>query len=155
MNNSAITNTNGNRSLVVFLDSLYDSQGGSMRISEGWGVNLIILPYLLYIFGQTGLSKQCRRRSDAAERGVWSGSILFATHTAILHIFTGSKIDLLKRCIRKGAHNLSNYPKFPMKMSKRCLTETPPPPTPPSHFSKSAPDGSAVYRNSIVSALRK
>ena len=33
------------------------------------------------MFGQTGLSKQCRPRSDAAECGIWSGSILFATHS--------------------------------------------------------------------------
>ena len=29
--------------------------------------------YLLYVIGQRGLSKQFRPRSDAAERGVWSG----------------------------------------------------------------------------------
>ena len=40
------------------------------------------------------LSKQCRPRSDAAERGVWSGSRLFATHSAILHTLTGSKMDV-------------------------------------------------------------
>ena len=31
-----------------------------------------------------GLSKQCRSWSDATERGVWSGSALFATHPAVL-----------------------------------------------------------------------
>ena len=31
------------------------------------------IPYLLYLFGQTNLRKQCRLRSDAAWRGVWSG----------------------------------------------------------------------------------
>ena len=30
------------------------------------------------------LSKQCRNRSDAAERGVWSVSTLFAAHPALL-----------------------------------------------------------------------
>ena len=43
----------------------------------------ILLPYLPYVFGQTGLSKQFRPRWDAAERGVSSGSTLFATHPAI------------------------------------------------------------------------
>ena len=38
------------------------------------------LLYLLYVFRQTCLRKQCRSRSDAAVRGVWSGSALFATH---------------------------------------------------------------------------
>ena len=38
----------------------------------------------LKVLGQIGLCKQCRPRSDAAERGVWSGSTLFAIHTAIL-----------------------------------------------------------------------
>ena len=46
---------------------------------------MIKLPYLLYVSGQTGLSKQCRCRSDAAKWGVWSGYTLFATHPAILH----------------------------------------------------------------------
>ena len=41
------------------------------------------IPYLPYVFGQTGLSKQFRPRWDAAERGVSSGSTLFATHPAI------------------------------------------------------------------------
>ena len=34
------------------------------------GFDLIILPYLLYVFGQTGLTKQWRPRSDAAKHGV-------------------------------------------------------------------------------------
>ena len=63
------------------------------------GLDLIKFPYFLYVFGQTGLSKQCWPRSDAAERGVWSGSTLFATHPTILHTFAGRKIDLLKRNI--------------------------------------------------------
>ena len=37
-----------------------------------------------YAFGQTGSSKQCRLRRDATERGVSSGSTLFAIHPAIL-----------------------------------------------------------------------
>ena len=34
------------------------------------GFDIIILPYLLYVFGQTVLSKQCRPRSDAAFCGI-------------------------------------------------------------------------------------
>ena len=75
------------------------------------GVDLIVLPYLLYVFGQTSLSKQSRPRSDAAERGVWSGSTLFATHPAILHIFIGNKIDVYKEKYPK----FIIYPKFPWK----------------------------------------
>ena len=37
-------------------------------------------------------SKQCRPRSDAAERGVWSGSTLFATQS-VLNILTGRKMN--------------------------------------------------------------
>ena len=37
------------------------------------------IPYLPYVFRQTGLSKQWRPRWDAAECGVSSGSKLFAT----------------------------------------------------------------------------
>ena len=43
----------------------------------------LYIPYLLYVFGQTGLSTQCRHRWDAAECGISSGSTLFATHPAI------------------------------------------------------------------------
>ena len=86
--------------------------GGFLR-----GFDLIIIPYLLCVFRQTGLSKQCSPRSDAAERGVWSGSTLIATHPAILHTLTGTKMALLKRRIRKCVPNLANfYPKFSMKM---------------------------------------
>ena len=52
------------------------------------GSNLIILPYLLYIIGKTGLNKQQRPRSDATERNIWSGNTLFATHPKILHTLT-------------------------------------------------------------------
>ena len=39
-----------------------------------WEVlDFIKLQYLLYVFGQIGLSKECRPRSDAAERGVRRG----------------------------------------------------------------------------------
>ena len=79
----------------------------------GWGFDLIMSPYLLYVFGLAVLSKQCRPRSDAAERGVRSESTLLATHPEILHTFTGRKKDLLKRSIRKSVPNVS---KFPMKM---------------------------------------
>ena len=61
-------------------------------ISEGVGVDLIKLPYLLYVFGQIDINKQGRPRSDAAEHGVCSGSTLLATHSAILYTLTGSKL---------------------------------------------------------------
>ena len=56
------------------LDEFYESDpafffyesGGFRMISEE--IDLIEFPYLLYVFGETGLSKQCRPRSDAAER---------------------------------------------------------------------------------------
>ena len=70
-------------------------RGGYRRISEEF--DLIILPYLLYVFGHTGLGKQCWPRSDATKCSVWSGSTLFTTHPAILHTWTGSEIDFLKR----------------------------------------------------------
>ena len=60
------------------------------RIQEDFLFNLIILRYLLYVFGQTGLCKQCRPRSDAAEWIIWSGFTLFATHPVILTTFIGS-----------------------------------------------------------------
>ena len=53
-------------------------RGRSRLISEG----LIKLLYLLCIFGQTGLGKQCRLRSEDIEC-IWSWSILFTTHPAI------------------------------------------------------------------------
>ena len=83
--------------LSVMLWLLLVSLAGA---DPGWflrGSDLIKLPYLLYVYGQTDLSKQCRHRSDAAERGVWSGSTLFATHSAILQTLTVSKMHLLKR----------------------------------------------------------
>ena len=38
-------------------------------------------------------------RIIATECGVWLGSKLFATHSAILQTLAGSKMDLLKRSI--------------------------------------------------------
>ena len=55
----------------------------------GWVNTVFIL-----IIGQISLSKLCRPRSDAAERGDWSGSTLFATHPAFLISSIGSKIGL-------------------------------------------------------------
>ena len=63
-------------------------------------VDLIKLPYLLYVFREKGLSKLCRPRSVAAERGVWSRSTLFAKHPAFLQTFMSSKMDMLKRNTR-------------------------------------------------------
>ena len=47
------------------------------------GVDFIKLLYLVYVFGKTDQDKQCQLRSDAAERGIWSGSTLFATHSGL------------------------------------------------------------------------
>ena len=89
----------------------YNSRGGSRSISEGAGDRFNhITVFTLRI--RTGLSKQCKPRSDAAERGAWSESTLFGTHPVILHIFTGSKQDLLKRRIWKSVPNLSNLSKI-------------------------------------------
>ena len=44
------------------------------------------MPYLTHCSRETRkrvIDKQCRPRSDAAERGVWSGSALFANSLAI------------------------------------------------------------------------
>ena len=48
-----------------------------------WVFRLIKLPYFLYVFGKTGLRKQCRPRSDAAD----------ATQSAILYTIIGCKMD--------------------------------------------------------------
>ena len=83
------------------------------------GQGLIILSYLLYIFGKTGLKKQCRPRSDTTHRAIW-------------HTFTGSKMDLLKKkSIRKSVLILSNYPKFSMRGFKEGFSRTPRAPTEP------------------------
>ena len=95
--------------------------------------DLNIVPYLLCVFGQTGMSKRCRSRSDAAERGVWSGSTLFATHPAILHTFLGSEMDLLTRSTRKSVPNLSNvsYISYENKFFSQTEARLNPPPPPP------------------------
>ena len=55
-------------------------------------VSEISLSLSLSVSRETGMSKQCRPRSDQ--------SSLFATHSANLHTVTGSIMDLLKRSIR-------------------------------------------------------
>ena len=76
--------------LVLLLDE-YRSVGISLPLlsAQGQGHVYIIvniytsrLPYLPYVFGGTSMSNQYRPWWDAAERGVSSGSILFATHPA-------------------------------------------------------------------------
>ena len=77
-----------------------EPRGGSRKIFERWGgrrgggggVDLIILNYLVYAFPQTGLSKQCKPRSDAEEQA-----------------FTGSKLDLLKGIIKESVLNLISF----------------------------------------------
>ena len=84
-----------NCSVHLQLSCIYGSRMISERLVVG--VDWIKLPYILYVIGQTGLSrlsKQCKPRSDAAERGVWSGSTLFAPHPVIVYTFTGSKMDV-------------------------------------------------------------
>ena len=56
---------------------------------RGYPPNIIwkILPhfiYHIYVFGQIGLSKECRPRWEATECNHLSGSTMFATHTVIL-----------------------------------------------------------------------
>ena len=60
------------------------------------------------------LSKQCRPRSDATFCGIRSKSTLFATHRAIVHVhvFMGSKMDLLKRRIRQREMGFQIYQKL-------------------------------------------
>ena len=43
------------------------TRAGSRMISDGVWVDLIKLPYLLYVFGKAGLSKQYRPKSNVAE----------------------------------------------------------------------------------------
>ena len=50
-------------------------------------------PYLSCF--RTDIGKQCRPRSDAAERGVWSGFTLFATHPTILDSKSGKLVQML------------------------------------------------------------
>ena len=60
---------------------------------------------------QTGHRKQRRRRSDGIERNVWSWSILFTTHPAILYTLTGSKWTCLKfrtSTMRRSADQVFN-----------------------------------------------
>ena len=78
------------------------------------------------MLGQTGLSKQCRSRSDAAKRGVRSGSTLFATYPAILQTFTGVKMGLLKRGIMKSVPNLSKISNGNKMLSQRGASESAP-----------------------------
>ena len=56
---------------------------------------LTICYTLLYVFGQTDPSKQCRRKC-----GVSSGSTMFATHPAILDTTVGSKLYMFKFSIK-------------------------------------------------------
>ena len=44
---------------------------------------ILVLTYLSLASHKRDTSKQCRPRSDAAERGVWSGSTLFALNSEI------------------------------------------------------------------------
>ena len=50
----------------------------------------------IYVFGQTGLSKQWRPRSDTTERGIWPKSTLFGTHPTVLDTLIDSIPALFK-----------------------------------------------------------
>ena len=115
---------------------------GSTMISERVRFDQITV---VYAFEKTGLSKQCSPRSDAAERGVWSGSILFAIHPTILQTFTVSKLNLL-RSIRYRIMSLNIegkiYSKFPLKLKFRVqegFDRPLPPPLPPLELPLNAP----------------
>ena len=52
-----------------------------MRMKLSWSARTVFafgLTHLCLASHKWGIGKQCRPRSDAAERGVWSGSTLFA-----------------------------------------------------------------------------
>ena len=86
------------------------------RFLRGVQFNHITVLTLRIPLGQTGKSKQCRPRSDAAERGVWSGSTLFVTSQQFYTHSQAVKMDLLKRSRRKNVPNLSNFiQNFPWK----------------------------------------
>ena len=68
----------------IMADSTYETSGGSRMISGEVRFDQTSLPTLCI---RTVLSKQYKSRSDAAERGVWSGSTLFATYAAIFNTF--------------------------------------------------------------------
>ena len=61
-----------------------------------------LIPYLQYVFEQTGLSKQCWPRRDAKEWTISSGSSLFVTHPAILDTTLDSKLHLFKFYYKYG-----------------------------------------------------
>ena len=53
------------------------------------------LPYLPYVFEQTGLNKLCKPRSDAAEHSISSGFTLFATHPPLLQVLDTTSVSKL------------------------------------------------------------
>ena len=53
------------------------------------------LPYLSQVFGQTGINKQCRLRSDTTERGVGSEPTLLVIHPSVF-LDTCSTLDLFQ-----------------------------------------------------------
>ena len=56
-----------------------------LHMSEGTLSDVVanIITHLSLASHETDIGKQCRPRSDAAERGVWSGSTLLALNTGI------------------------------------------------------------------------
>ena len=76
---------------------LYPFRGGSRMISEG--VDFIKPSHLLYIFEKADLSKQCRRtpQNMASDQAVQCLPIIWLFY---VHIFIGSKMELLKKIVR-------------------------------------------------------
>ena len=89
-------------------------------ISEGFDL-MHYHTYSTYSDRQTDLSKHCRPRSDAAERGVWSAPTQFATHSAILHTLTCSKNGLVEETFKVKSKSVKirviTYSRF-IKLSK-------------------------------------
>ena len=89
---------------------------------RGFELPYFKLPYLIYVFGQTGLSKQCRSRS-APQNAASDQGLHFLPPPAILHTFTGGKMDLLKISVKKNVPNISSLSKIPPPLCKNVLAE--------------------------------
>ena len=64
-------------------------------------MTLTICYTLLYVIGQTGLSKQCNKMRRC-KCSISSGSSLFVTHLAILDTTVGSKLYLFRFWMKYG-----------------------------------------------------
>ena len=70
------------------------------------GFNHITVLILRFGLSMTGLSNQCRPKSDAAERGIRPGSTLFALNAviSIKHSYTNAVSDQGLHCLRLIQH---------------------------------------------------